>query len=98
MQGSDFGRLADELERLLASEPVKKEQLERWHNDAANVVAFIQTNESLKEVPHFLWHYFSDADIRLEGGEYATIQRERLQLVIKRLRMGSMPTDSDTEL
>ena len=34
------------------------------------------------EVPHLVWHFLSDADIRATSPEYAQVQREQLLLLI----------------
>ena len=88
-------RLADELALLLEFVPTSKEELKQWYDRAQS----LQDDKGLlQDAPHFLWHYLSDADIRMKDESYAEIQNSRIKLLIEHLRSGVMPSDEDTFL
>jgi hypothetical protein len=51
--------------------------------------------DMMTNAPHFLWHYFSDADIRMKEPDYAEIQNERVNNLIKYLNRGVSPSDDE---
>jgi hypothetical protein len=42
-------------------------------------------------VPEHVWHYLSDADIRLKDEGYAKVQREGIVEIIAELKSGRSP-------
>lgn len=92
---SQIKRLTEELTGLTEFVPKTKNELGRWYSQARRV---LEDNELLEGAPHFLWHYLSDADIRMKDEEYAEIQSRRISLLIQHLKCGVMPSDEDTYL
>ncbi len=63
----------------MQAEPTERAQLHSWYERAHLVSEHIQTNPELcSVVPELVWHYLSDADIRLKDKRYAKVQREAL--------------------
>ena len=62
--------LGEALAVLCDSAPSSKEELKKWYDDAQKLI-----DEKIKalnnHMPHFLWHYLSDADIRMKDEKYA---------------------------
>ena len=85
-------RLAEALKQLVEFDPVSKEELTRWCDMAQKI---IDDWEGPFAWPHFLWHYLSDADIRMKDAVYAEMQNERINELIKYLNRGVMPSDKD---
>jgi len=75
----DLPTLADELEALAESEPGDRVQLSLWYERAQALCNEIRANADLcNKTPEIVWHYLSDADIRLKEALYAQAQRESL--------------------
>jgi hypothetical protein len=72
--------------------PTTKDELKQWYDLAQN---FIDLHLKATGAPHFLWHYLSDADIRIKSEEYAEMQNQRIKLVLEYLERGEMPSDED---
>jgi hypothetical protein len=45
------------------------------------VARLLQSND----VPHEVWHYLSDADIRVRDREYANVQLERIKALLSKV-------------
>ena len=87
---TDLPTLADELEALAESEPVDRAQLSLWHERAHALGDQIRANVDLcNKTPEIVWHYLSDADIRLKEVLYAQAQRESLAEWIATIRSSS---------
>lgn len=73
-----FTDLAHDLRTLLGMSVVTRSDLRAWNERALRVQSAIRGNpEVSNQVPHELWHFFSDADVRREDPEYG---REQCQL------------------
>ena len=94
-QDDQIKRLAEELAHLIEFVPASKTELKQWYDQAQRLQ---DKKDLLQDAPHFLWHYLSDADIRMKDESYAEIQNSRIALLIEHLRSGSMPSDEDTYL
>lgn len=84
-------RLAAELTQLVEFVPVTKAELDLWYDQAQR----LHESDLLLGVPHFLWHYLSDADIRMKDEEYAEMQNRRVIDLLAYLNRGIMPSDND---
>lgn len=84
-------RLADELTRLIDFVPVTKDELRQWYDQAQR----LYEGSLLMGAPHFVWHYLSDADIRMKDEVYTKMQNQRIDTVIEFLNRGVMPSDED---
>jgi hypothetical protein len=82
----EFIVLAHDLRTLLGMPVVTRSDLRAWNELAFRVQSAIRGNpEVSNQVPHELWHFFSDADVRRDDPEYG---REQCQLAwdfLKRL-------------
>ena len=92
-QNDQLERLAEALTSLLDLVPETRDDLQHWYDEAQLI---LESPDLLKGAPHFLWHYLSDADIRMKSPEYAEMQNRRINLLIERLKEGVMPHDKDT--
>ena len=74
--------------------PASKVELREWY-DRAQVIVDNQIKGANIGVPHFLWHFLSDADIRLKSIEYAAMQNGRMDVLLEHLKRGSVPSDDE---
>jgi hypothetical protein len=75
--------------RALARRPVRTpRELSNWQASADDLLAWIRTppGDVADAVPHFVWHYLSDADHRLRDQKYRVEQEKELEAVL-----GAMP-------
>lgn len=79
--------------RRLADQPVlAKSDLDGWYELAHQVRQRILADENLaRAVPHFVWHFLSDADIRFREPEYARQQLAQLMEIVVVLERGQVP-------
>ncbi len=94
-RNEQIDQLAEALASLVNFVPETSDDLHRWYDQAQCI---LDDHELLLEAPHFLWHYLSDADIRMKDEEYAEMQNRRIDLVLQHLKQGVMPSDEDTDL
>jgi hypothetical protein len=84
--------LAAELRRLSNLKTLNKEELNSWYAAANDLRKKIEDDKELQAViPHFFWHYISDADIRLKDSRYEEMQSEKLLQMIHALEKGEIP-------
>jgi hypothetical protein len=91
-QNDPINRLAGALSELIKFVPTTKEELTLWY-DAAQ--AIMNDREMMVNAPHFLYHYFHDADIRMKDSKYAEMQNARVNDLLDYLRRGVMPADDE---
>jgi hypothetical protein len=91
-QEDSIKRLAEAVTELVKFVPTTKDELTEWY-DRAQVI--MDDGDMMTNAPHFLWHYFSDADIRMKEPDYAEIQNERVNNLIKYLNRGVSPSDDE---
>ena len=67
--------------RVLSERPIDSpETLKTWNVEAAALRRAIeQRPEVTGRVPHFVWHYLADADIRFKDPAYAQSQQRQLR-------------------
>lgn len=70
------------IRELLDSEPDTKEGMRMWSEGAEKVMRLMEMDYGSLGVPHELWHYIHDVDIRVKDGEYKRIQVELIKEVI----------------
>lgn len=91
-----FDELAVALEELVVFRPASKAELPRWYALARSLEAKLVVDGGLSaEVPAFLWNYLADADIRLKDAVYRDLQNRQIRLLIRYIKRGEMPTDSE---
>ncbi len=72
------------LQSLAARPVTNRKELEAWRVEAGRIEESF-TPEQADAVPHFVWHYLADADIRLRNAGYRADQERRLQQVLSEL-------------
>jgi hypothetical protein len=71
--------------RSLAAQPVtNRKELAAWRQAAGRLEESL-TPEQADTVPHFIWHYLADADIRLRNADFRADQERRLQQALREL-------------
>ncbi len=66
------------LSALMASEPRHRSELDAWIRNASQARALMEQDDGTLMVPHVVWHYIDDADIRLKDRHYAEAQLQGL--------------------
>ncbi|ATB51545.1 hypothetical protein [Corallococcus macrosporus] len=64
-----------------------------WYDEAQKVQDRIKVSEQLLGIPHSLWHFFSDADVRATEPAIRDAQFEQLRAHIAVLETGAVPPD-----
>jgi len=59
---------------LMDNEPTSRSAMIDWYERTKKVRALIQEDTGELKVPHALWHYLDDADIRMKDHRYAESQ------------------------
>lgn len=90
----DIKRFAEEFASLVRFIPANKNELSEWYDQADR----LQKEKLFGQVPHFVRHYVSDADIRMKDEVYAEMQNTRISKFQSFLRNGVMPTDNDLDV
>ncbi len=62
-----------EVKKLLSEERNKLNQ-DDWYEHSQNVVEKLKLYTAYVDIPHELWHYLADYDIRCKDTEYASKQ------------------------
>jgi hypothetical protein len=81
--------LANDLQCLHDMATSSPRDLKIWYENARNVhERLMKSSESdLGPVPEMVWHYLSDADIRLKDIAYREVQDEEIVKIISSLRI-----------
>jgi len=91
-RATDLQLLGNRLEALIASEPTDNSGLSQWYLEAHQLREEIIAKPDLSNaVPHAVWHYLSDADIRLKDVRYALLQRKEIDEIVAILKRGQRP-------
>lgn len=91
---SALRELAEELRALLQLETKSDLSIDAWLAEAHRVrIKFGGDNGVLTHLPHLIWHYFSDADIRRRDSGYSESQIARVAKLIEELERGRIPDD-----
>jgi len=92
IRAADLRSFGNLLESLINIEIRNSSDLADWYAKAQVIKNMATSNADLSNVvPHFVWHYLSDADIRLKDEEYAKIQNKDILDTIKLLKNGQAP-------
>jgi len=79
-------RLRSYLLGLMEIEPNSKDELSAWYRKSRDVKSFLEEGCGEIDIPHFLWHYLEDADIRLKDPRYGIVQVHQLKEFVDSLR------------
>jgi len=71
------------LQAIATREPKTKEELAQVEAESYVLGERIKMTPALHNVPHDLWHFLSDADIRFKDPRYRKTQLEGMQRWIK---------------
>jgi hypothetical protein len=85
--------LAHDLRRLLDLPAQTKAEQARWYKEAQGVQDRIKASTDLGGMPHSLWHFFADADVRAKVPAIRDAQVEQVRKHIAVLETGAMPPD-----
>ena len=71
------------LRVLLQSEPTSADQVSAWCNKAEALKRSLQFSVYGIDVPHLIWHYLDDVDIRFRDRSYAQDQIMAVEKIIE---------------
>jgi len=85
--------LAERLRSLVATPVSDRAELHDWYAAAKRLEDWMSAHASELSgaVPHFVWHYLADADIRLKDPLYAVDQTRQLMDIVHALERGEPP-------
>ena len=91
-------QIAQHLRELAARSPSVPQELEAWNSAATDFKKWLSAQPAgiLDQVPHFVWHYLDDADIRCNDEIYRRNQEQELAAVLNRLEGGDSPEQPRT--
>lgn len=64
----------DSISDLIEMEPVSKSDFMNWYDSAKRVKLLMELDKGDLQIPHALWHYLDDSDIRMKDRRYAEAQ------------------------
>jgi len=67
-------KISASIADLIEKEPTSKSEMIDWYDKAKKVKSLMELDRGDLQVPHALWHYLEDADIRLKDQRYAESQ------------------------
>lgn len=70
------------VSELLGVEPTTSDALVAWCQMAEGVKKLMMQDHGDLQIPHELWHYLDDADVRMRDSRYAAFQVERARLIL----------------
>ena len=91
---SEIQEVGRRLRKLSDSPPSDGSSLEQWTRDAQEIQRHLASDPRLSAaIPHFVWRYLSDADIRLRDFEYRISQQSTMEEILVSLEAGVIPPD-----
>ena len=81
------------LRELAESTPVDRDELAAWYERARQFEAVLRSDSGALSdaIPHFVWHYLADADIRVRDLAYRADQQATILEIIVALESGHTP-------
>jgi hypothetical protein len=79
---SSRAEVAGAVRALASRVPKSREELSALESDCVELARHIQNGTKLHDVPHLVWHFLSDADVRFKDPEYARLQLSRIVEVL----------------
>jgi hypothetical protein len=88
--GTSLHEIAGRLRELAAISPRSAVELQAWYAAAKEFEGWLSARPAqlLDQVPHFIWHYLADADIRAKDDAYRRHQERELAVVLAQLEGG----------
>ena len=75
--------IRSEIHNLIEMEPSSGSQLADWYKSTTAARSLMELDNGELQVPHALWHYLADADIRLKDREYSEAQLAEVQAQLR---------------
>lgn len=72
-------RIHEGLLRLIEQQSGSAQQWVAWCANAARLKSLLGQDDGTLRVPHIVWHYLDDADIRMRDWRYAEAQASGLR-------------------
>ena len=72
-------RILKSLSALFDMEPTSEDEMATWLNRAKDVRSLMKLDHGNLQVPHALWHFLGDVDIRMKDGSYAKAQMSQIK-------------------
>jgi len=84
------------LRELAESTPGNARQLPAWYERAREFESILRSDTGALSdaIPHFVWHYLADADIRARDDAYRTDQQATILEIIIALEAGQRPDEA----
>lgn len=89
-------QLAQDLQRLIGLPSQTEAEQSARYEEAQQVIGRIQSSKALHAVPHSVWHFLFDADVRAKVPAIHEAQVEQLRGHISVLATGALPPDDST--
>jgi hypothetical protein len=88
--GTSLHEIAGRLRELAPISPTNAGELQAWYAAAKEFEDWLRAKPAhlLDQVPHFIWHYLADADIRSRDEAYRRHQERELAVVLAQLDGG----------
>lgn len=68
---------------LIQMEPASEREMIVWYERAKEVKSLMELDKGDLQVPHALWHYLDDADIRMKDQRYAEAQISQIKEALR---------------
>ncbi|WP_237077880.1 PA2169 family four-helix-bundle protein [Myxococcus xanthus] len=89
--------LAQDLRRLMELPAQTKAEQSLWYDEAQKVQDRIKASEELLGIPHSLWHFFSEADVRAKEPSIRDAQFKQVRAHVAVLETGAIPPDDSKQ-
>lgn len=76
-------RIIEGVRELIAMEPISLNNVSRWYNRAEEIKSLMSMDDGNIGVPHALWHYLEDLDIRMKDCVYAECQIVHIKEILR---------------
>jgi hypothetical protein len=96
--GTRLADIAARLRPLVAQPALSPAELTAWYDQAAQFSSYIREHHTDIDLPHFVYHYLSDADIRARKPEYRAEQDRRIEEIVSELERGVLPAETSINL
>lgn len=77
-------RILTSIYELIEMEPKSEAEMMAWYEVAKKVKSLMEFDKGDLQVPHALWHYLDDADIRMKDQRYAAEQTLQIKETLRR--------------
>jgi hypothetical protein len=92
-EAEELRAIAGRLRSLAESSPTAPEHLPHWYEESEAFRKYVAAEHPGVELPHFISHYLSDADIRARDADYRAAGQKTILQVIASFERGEVPQD-----